>query len=76
MIPTMERLTAVVTRNTEVSASVIVLVEGLAQQLRDAVANGASKEQLLALADEIEQSANREAAAVEANTPQAPTPVE
>lgn len=75
MTAEMDRLTAVVTKNKEVSDSVVLLIEGLAQQLKDAIANGANPAELTRLADEIEASANREAEAVLANTPGEPVVV-
>lgn len=69
MSAAMDRLMAVVSKNTQVSASVLALVEGLAQQIRDNVEDPVK---LNALADEIENSANAEAAAVIANTPTPP----
>lgn len=67
----MDRLHASVARNTEVSASIVVLVEGLAQQIRD---NAEDPDKLRALADEIDASSQREADAVVANTPTPPAP--
>ncbi len=74
----LDRLTAAVTRNTSVDSSIVALVEGLAQQLRD-MANSATeltdlKAAIVARADELEASSDAEAAAVVANTPATPTP--
>ena len=72
----LDRLTAAVERNTSVDTSVVALVEGLAQQLRDMAANATEladmKAAVTSLADELEASSDKEAAAVAANTPTPP----
>jgi len=74
----LDKLTAAVTRNTSVDQSIVTLVEGLAQQIRDLIAANtelpALKAALGTLADQLEASSDAEAAAVTANTPQPPTP--
>lgn len=65
---TLDQLQQKVQRNTEVSASAVTLIQGIAQQLRDAQGNPALIAQL---ADQLDQSANTLAEAVTANTPSA-----
>jgi hypothetical protein len=67
--PQLDALTAEVTRNTEVDAGAIALINGLAAKIvelkNDPVA-------LQALADSMKGSSDALAAAVTANTPQEP----
>jgi len=74
----MDRLTAEVRRNTSVDDSIITLVQGIAQRLRDMTDSAteltALKAQASALADELEQSSDRQAQAVQENTENVPTP--
>jgi TolA-binding protein len=71
----LDNLKAEVARNTTVDQSVITLVNGLAQQLRD-MANSATelsqlKSDLVAAASELQASNNAVADVVTANTPAA-----
>lgn len=66
-----DRLKASVTRNTEVVAGVVTLIEGLAKQIRDAADDPV---ELNAIADQMDSSAEALAKAVADNTPAAPTP--
>lgn len=66
----MDRLSAQVAVNTNVERSAIVLIEGIAQQLRDA---GGDPVALAALADSLQASSEALAAAVAANTPASPS---
>lgn len=68
----LERLTAEVAENTEVIASAVTLIEGLAEEIRNNAANPAK---LNELADKLDAQSNALAAAVTANTP-TPPPVE
>ncbi len=72
----LDKLTAAVTRNTSVDASIVTLVEGLAQQIRDLITANtelpALKAALGTLADQLEASSDAEATAVQANTPTPP----
>lgn len=69
-----DRLKASVARNTEVVQSAVALVQGLAQQIRDAQDD---PEELNRIADEMEANATQLADAVAANTPSAqPSPGE
>lgn len=72
----LDRLTASVERNTTVDGSIMTLVSGMSQQIRDLVANATELEQtkaaMTALADSLDASSDAEAAAVVANTAAAP----
>jgi hypothetical protein len=72
MSAAMDALIVQVTKNSEVEASAILLIQGIAQQLKDAIANGADPVQLSALAKQLDNSAQALAAAVAENTPVAP----
>jgi len=72
MSAAMDALIVQVTKNSEVEASAILLIQGIAQQLKDAIANGADPVQLAALAKQLDNSAQALAAAVAENTPVAP----
>jgi hypothetical protein len=61
-----DRLTSEVAESTTVMASAVTLINGLAQQLRDAANDPAA---ITALADTLDTNANALAAAVSANTP-------
>lgn len=63
-------LTAEVEENADVVASAVVLIGGLAQQIRDLATD---PDALAALADELDSSTNALSAAVAAGTPAAPT---
>jgi len=74
----LDALTAAVQHNTTVDQSVITLVNGLAQQLRD-MANSATeladlKASISTMATELEASNQQVSDAVAANTPTPPTP--
>ncbi len=65
-----ERLREEVTEANDVSASIIALVGGLAQQVRD---NASDPHALARLADEIDGNNKKLASAVVANTPFTPS---
>ena len=67
----LDTLSAQVAKNTTVEESAVALIQGLAQQIRDA---GTDPVKLKALTDSLSGSATALAAAVAANTPAAPTP--
>ncbi len=64
-------LQAQVQTNTEVEASAVTLIQGIAQQLADAKTDPAAVQ---AIADQLNTSATALAAAVAANTPASPAP--
>lgn len=64
-------LEAQVKANTDVEASAVVLIKGIAQQLKDAIASG-DPTKLQALSDQLKASADNLGAAVAENT--TPTP--
>lgn len=66
MTPAMQRLTDEVTETRTSQASIIALVAGLAQQIRDAVGD---EDALNALADSLDQGQTEIAQAVADNTP-------
>jgi hypothetical protein len=72
MSAAMDALIVQVTKNSEVEASAILLIQGIAQQLKDAIANGADPIKLAELTTQLDNSAQALAAAVAANTPVAP----
>jgi hypothetical protein len=72
MSAAMDALIVQVTKNSEVEASAILLIQGIAQQLKDAIANGADPVKLAELTTQLDNSAQALAAAVAANTPVAP----
>lgn len=61
-------------RNVTVDASVHALLTNLSDIIRDMASNGATAEELLALADTLRTSNDATVAAVLANTPQSPPP--
>ena len=63
----LENLTREVEEQRTINQSAITLIQGLAQQLREAIESG-SEEQLQALADSLDQSQRSLADAVSANT--------
>lgn len=71
----LDALTAAVERNTTVDQSVIALVNGLAQQLRDMASSATEladlKAAIVARADELQASNQQVADVVTANTPAA-----
>jgi len=67
----LDTLTTEVSEATTVMGSAVILINGFAQQLRDAIAAG-NPEALTALSASLDASANALAAAVAANTPAAP----
>jgi ABC-type transporter Mla subunit MlaD len=67
----LDRLKAEVARNTEVSNSVVTLVNGLAQQIRDHMHEPA---ELAKLADELDATSDKLGQAVADNTPTPPGP--
>lgn len=66
-----DRLKASVARNGDAIQSGVVLIQGLAQQIRDA---GDDPAELAALADQIDSKAAELAKAVVDNTPSSPSP--
>jgi hypothetical protein len=64
----LDDLKAQVTKNTEIEASAVVLIQGIAQKLKDAIAAG-DPAALAALATELNTSATSLADAITANTP-------
>lgn len=71
MSAALDRLTSEVSETSTAVDSVLALVEGLAQQIRDAAEDPVK---LNALADELDAKQAAIAAAVTANTPTPPTP--
>jgi hypothetical protein len=67
-----DRLAADVQSMTDLVPSIEATISGLAQQLKDALAAGATPAQLSALADQMEAAKTRLAAAAVAGTPAAP----
>jgi hypothetical protein len=63
------RLTQEVAENTTVIESAVTLIEGLAQQIRDNIADQAKLEEL---ADQLDSEANALAAKIAENTPAPP----
>lgn len=72
MSKALDDLIVQVTKNSEVEASAILLIQGISQQLKDAIANGADPVKLAELTAQLDNSAQALAAAVAANTPVAP----
>ena len=66
----MDTLTAAVRRNSDVEDSAVLLIQGIAKQLADAIAAG-NPAALTALSAELNAKADSLAAAVSANTPAA-----
>jgi predicted nucleic acid-binding Zn-ribbon protein len=66
MATDLTRLTTEVTENSSAIDSAVTLIEGLAEQIRQLATDPAA---LNALADQLDASSNRLAAAVQANTP-------
>lgn len=66
----LDDLTAEVAADTAVESSAVTLIQGLAQQIKDA---GTDPAKLSALTDQLTQSSNSLAAAVAANTDQPTT---
>ncbi len=67
----LDDLKAQVQKNSDVEESAVVLIQGIAQQLKDALAAG-DPAALTALQAQLEKSAGDLAAAITANTPAAP----
>lgn len=67
----LDKLNAAVTRNADVEASAVALLQGLKAALDAAIASG-NPVQLQALSDSLGASTDALAAAVVANTPAAP----
>lgn len=65
-----------VTEESSVIDSAIVLIDGIAAQLQDALNNGADPAAIQAVVDSINGKKDELAAAVAANTPAEPTPPE
>lgn len=68
----LDDLTAQVAENTNVEQSALILIQGLAQKLQDAI-NAGNPAALTALQTQLKTSSDALAAAVAANTPAAPT---
>ena len=66
-------LQAAVTRVTDAEDSVITLLNGISQQLKDAIAAG-DPAAIQAVVTQLDSNAAKLAAAVVANTPTPPTP--
>jgi hypothetical protein len=66
---TLADLTTEVTENTDLTGSLITLLNGIAQQLRDAAADPAA---ITALADQLDATNQAIATAITANTPTEP----
>jgi hypothetical protein len=64
----LDDLKAQVEANTNIEASAVILIQGIAQQLKDAIAAG-DPAALAALADKLKTSATALADAITANTP-------
>jgi 50S ribosomal subunit-associated GTPase HflX len=73
MSEALDRLTNEVEQSRAATDSVLTLVQGLADQIREAVDNE-DDDALIALADDLDEQQARIAEAVTANTPQAETP--
>jgi len=67
-------LQAQITANTNTENSALQLINGIAAQLKTAIANGASPDDLEALVTQLQTSASPLAAAVAANTVTPPPP--
>ena len=72
MSAAMDALIVQVTKNSEVEASAVLLIQGISQQLKDAIANGADPVKLAELTAQLDNSAQALGAAVAANTPVIP----
>ena len=71
----LDDLKAEVAATISVEQSAITLIQGIAQQLQDALANaGVSDPALIDLTTQLKSNADALAAAVSANTPAAPAP--
>lgn len=68
---TLDDLTAQVQKNSDVEESAVLLIQGIAKQLADAIAAG-NPAALTALQAQLSKSADDLAAAITANTPAAP----
>ena len=68
---TLAQLKVQVEKNTAIEESAVSLINGIAQQLKNAANDPAA---IQALADELTQSGTDLAAAITANTPAAPSP--
>ena len=66
---TLAELKADVEANVAVEESAVALIGGIAQQLKDAVANGADPAVIQGIADELDKGKADLAAAITANTP-------
>lgn len=71
IMATIQELQAAVTRNTDAENSVIVLLEGISQQLKEAKASG-DPAAIEAVISQLDSNTARLGAAVVANTPAAP----
>jgi hypothetical protein len=72
LMATMAELETQVKANTDAEDSAVLLIQGIAKQLTDALAAGADPARLQALVDQLKSHADPLAAAVVANTPVAP----
>lgn len=72
IMATLDAITTAVTNEETVEASIIALVQGIAQQLKDLIAAGnVTPAQVQAVADQIDADTAALSAAVVANTPAA-----
>jgi hypothetical protein len=71
---TFQELVDQVTRNTDIEASAVVAINGIAARLQDLINNGVTPEQLQTEVDRLRASVDPLAAAVAANTEVPPTP--
>jgi len=70
---TLAELKTKVEQAVTVEESAVTLISGIAQQLKDAIANGADPAAIQAIADELDKGTADLSAAVTANTTPAPT---
>ncbi|SRR6266404_4126 len=73
IMATMQELRDAVQRNTDVDDSVVTLLQGVSQQLKDAQAQN-DPVAIQAVIDQLDANTQHMAAAVTANTPVTPTP--
>lgn len=71
IMATIQELADDVAAQATIVDSVLTLVQGLSQQLADAIANGADPAALQAIKDQLDANTQRLADAVSENTPQA-----
>lgn len=74
LMATIQDLITKVASESTVDDSIITLLNGISQQLKDALAAGGSPAQIQAVSDALDANIAKIQAAVTANTPVAPTP--